>query len=304
MGTNTTNVNEASKTESLKILAEKIVRSATEADERTLEAAILIREARKRIDSGEAGDIMTAATLLLAPLRQPADSGPIKSQPESPDGLNVPNQDVVGLNDGAPDRANPQVERLLLPPETPLPPQTESVEAEAITEPEALAQAKERILARIWWLYADLKTYRENPSRRRRRELHRRFDNIFTTRTDFATLARPLAGPPLETAPGPAEKLLPEAESPLVSAPQRAAAPEPPPAPAAPAAAPLPEPPAALFAATPAATPAPPAASLPAPSETPAPQVAALPPATAPAGPYVARSYGTARIVCESPGGA
>ncbi len=164
-----------------------------------------------------------------------ADSGPIKSQPESPDGLNVPSRDVAGLNDRAPDPANPQVERLLPPPETPLPPQTESVEAEAITEPEALA----------------------------------------------------LAGPPLETAPGPAEKLPPEAESPLASAPQIAAAPEPPPAPAAPAAAPLPEPPAAPFAATPAATPAPPAASLPAPSETPAPQVAALPPATAPAGPYV-----------------
>ncbi len=153
-----------------------------------------------------------------------ADSGPIKSQPESPDGLNVPNQDVAGLNDGAPDRANPQVERLLPPPETPLPPQTESVEAEAITEPEALAPA----------------------------------------------------GPPPETAPGPAEKMLPEAESPLASAPQIAAALELPPAPAAHAA----------------ATPAPPAASLPAPSETPAPQVAApqvatLPPATAPAGPYV-----------------
>jgi len=70
-----------------------------------------------------------------------ADSGPIKSQPESPDGLNVPNQDVAGLNDGAPDPANPQVERLLPPPETPLPPQTESVEAEAITDPEALAPA-------------------------------------------------------------------------------------------------------------------------------------------------------------------
>ncbi len=54
----------------------------------------------------------------------------------------------------------------------------------------------------------------------------------------------------------------PEAESPLASAPQIAAA-------------------------TPAATPAPPAASLPAPRETPARQVAALPPATAPAGPYV-----------------
>ncbi len=119
-----------------------------------------------------------------------ADSGPIKSQPESADRLNAPNQDVAGLNDGAPDPANPQVERLLPPP------QTESVEAEAITEPEALA----------------------------------------------------LAGPPLETAPGPAEKLSPEAESPLASAPQIAAAPEPPPALAAPAAAPLPEPLAAPFA--------------------------------------------------------
>ncbi len=139
-----------------------------------------------------------------------ADSGPIKSQPESPGGLNVPNQDVAVLTDGAPDPANPQVERLLPPPETPPPPQTERMEAEAITEPEALAPA----------------------------------------------------GPPLETAPGPAEKMPPEAESPLASAPQIAAA-------------------------TPAATPAPPAASLSAPSETPAPQVAALPPATAPAGPYV-----------------
>ncbi len=162
-----------------------------------------------------------------------ADSGPIKSRPESLGGPNVPNQDVAVLNDGAPDPTNPQVQLLLPPPETPLPPQTESAEAEAITEPEALA----------------------------------------------------LAGPPLETAPGPAEKLPPEAESPLASAPQIAAAPELPPAPAASAAAPLPEPPAAPFAATPAATPAPPAASLPAPSETPAPQVAASPPATAPAGP-------------------
>ncbi len=57
MGTNTANVNEASKTESLKILADKIVRCATEADERTLEAAKLICEARKRVEAGEAGDI-------------------------------------------------------------------------------------------------------------------------------------------------------------------------------------------------------------------------------------------------------
>ncbi len=55
------------------------------------------------------------------------------------------------------------------------------------------AQAKERIRARIWWFYADLKAYRERPTRRRRRELIRRFDGIFTTRTDFATLDRLLA---------------------------------------------------------------------------------------------------------------
>ncbi len=70
-----------------------------------------------------------------------ADSGPIKPRPESPGGLNVPNQDVAVLNDGASDPANPQVERLLPPPKTPLPPQTESAEAEVITEPEAMALA-------------------------------------------------------------------------------------------------------------------------------------------------------------------
>ncbi len=55
------------------------------------------------------------------------------------------------------------------------------------------AEAKERIRTRIWWFYADLKTYRERPSRRRRGELIRRFDDIFTTRTGFATLDRLLA---------------------------------------------------------------------------------------------------------------
>ncbi len=49
---------------------------------------------------------------------------------------------------------------------------------------------KERIRTRIWWLYADLKAYRENPSPRRRGELRRRFDAIFTTRTGFVTLDR------------------------------------------------------------------------------------------------------------------
>ncbi|MHC4917581.1 MAG: IS66 family transposase, partial [Planctomycetota bacterium] len=54
-------------------------------------------------------------------------------------------------------------------------------------------QAKERIRRRIWWLYADLKAYRQRPSRRRRGELSRRFDQIFTSRTGFATLDRLLA---------------------------------------------------------------------------------------------------------------
>ena len=48
-----------------------------------------------------------------------ADSEPIKSRPESPGGLEVPNQDTLVLNEVVPDPAKPQVERLLPPPETP-----------------------------------------------------------------------------------------------------------------------------------------------------------------------------------------
>jgi hypothetical protein len=43
--------------EPLEALAERIVSYAKEADEKTLEAAMLIREARKRVDAGEAGDV-------------------------------------------------------------------------------------------------------------------------------------------------------------------------------------------------------------------------------------------------------
>lgn len=49
--------NETSKPEALEVLAEKITRYATEADEKTLEAAKLVVEARKRVEAGEAGDI-------------------------------------------------------------------------------------------------------------------------------------------------------------------------------------------------------------------------------------------------------
>ncbi len=53
--------------------------------------------------------------------------------------------------------------------------------------------AKERIRARIWWLYADLKAWRKDPSPARRHALGARFDAIFTTCTGFATLDRLLA---------------------------------------------------------------------------------------------------------------
>ncbi len=50
-----------------------------------------------------------------------AEAGPSKIRPESPGGLEVPYQETLALNDVQPDPAKPQVERLLPPPETPLP---------------------------------------------------------------------------------------------------------------------------------------------------------------------------------------
>ncbi len=44
----------------------------------------------------------------------------------------------------------------------------------------AHVQAKERIRARIWRLYKDLKAYRQAPTQRRARHLERRFDAIFS----------------------------------------------------------------------------------------------------------------------------
>jgi cell division septum initiation protein DivIVA len=58
---------------------------------------------------------------------------------------------------------------------------------------EAHVQAKERIRARIWRLYKDLKDYRQAPSPRRAAGLGRRFDAIFSTETGFVTLDRLLA---------------------------------------------------------------------------------------------------------------
>ena len=54
-------------------------------------------------------------------------------------------------------------------------------------------RAKERIQARIWRLYRDLKAYCRDPTPAAARALRRRFDRLFTTRTGFATLDRLLA---------------------------------------------------------------------------------------------------------------
>jgi hypothetical protein len=45
----------------------------------------------------------------------------------------------------------------------------------------------------VWWLYADLKAYKRNPSRKRAAQLSARFERIFKRNTGFATLDRLLA---------------------------------------------------------------------------------------------------------------
>jgi hypothetical protein len=59
---------------------------------------------------------------------------------------------------------------------------------EAFTDPQRAAQ--QRIRARLWWFYRDLKAYCRDPSRRRRAELRARFDRIFRQRTGFVMLDR------------------------------------------------------------------------------------------------------------------
>ncbi len=58
---------------------------------------------------------------------------------------------------------------------------------------EAQRAALERIRARVWWFYGDLKTYGRDPSPAGKRALSRRFDRIFKARTAFVTLDRLLA---------------------------------------------------------------------------------------------------------------
>jgi Transposase IS66 family len=51
-------------------------------------------------------------------------------------------------------------------------------------------RAKALIQNRIWWLYKDIKTWRLDPTAPRAKELARRFDSIFATKTGFLTLDR------------------------------------------------------------------------------------------------------------------
>lgn len=57
----------------------------------------------------------------------------------------------------------------------------------------AQSRAQQRVRARIWWLYADLKAYRRDPAPHRKKQLRRRFDRLFGQRTGFVTLDRLLA---------------------------------------------------------------------------------------------------------------
>jgi hypothetical protein len=50
----------------------------------------------------------------------------------------------------------------------------------------------ELIRSLIWWLYRDLKTYKDDPDPKRARMLRARFDRIFTKKTGFVLLDRQL----------------------------------------------------------------------------------------------------------------
>lgn len=69
-----------------------------------------------------------------------AEGGPAKVKPEDPGGLAVPYQDQMVLNQDAGSPETPQVERLLPPPETPMPVPAE--EEMAAIEPQAAPQGE------------------------------------------------------------------------------------------------------------------------------------------------------------------
>ena len=58
---------------------------------------------------------------------------------------------------------------------------------------ESQRREKERIRARLWRLYGDLKAYREKPTPKQRTQLQRRFEALFSSKTGFAALDRLLA---------------------------------------------------------------------------------------------------------------
>jgi hypothetical protein len=55
---------------------------------------------------------------------------------------------------------------------------------------QAQRDAQQFMRGLIWWFYADLKAYKQDPTPRRASELRTRFDRIFRRRTGFATLDR------------------------------------------------------------------------------------------------------------------
>jgi hypothetical protein len=55
---------------------------------------------------------------------------------------------------------------------------------------EAQRDAQQFMRGLIWWFYADLKAYKQDPTPRRASELRTRFDRIFRRSTGFATLDR------------------------------------------------------------------------------------------------------------------
>jgi cytoskeletal protein RodZ len=75
-----------------------------------------------------------------------ADSSPTRVRPDSPGGLNVPNQDALVLNDpgGTPNRASGGVEKLLPPPEAPLPRPAPSPAPAASNPPPPIAASPTR----------------------------------------------------------------------------------------------------------------------------------------------------------------
>ena len=171
-----------------------------------------------------------------------ADTTPIKSRPESPGGIEVPNRDVAVLNDVVPDPEKPQAERLLPPPEAPQmaptgAPQAEAPQVEPVTKVEEL-------------LGPPLQTAAGPPSQ-------------MPVAEEAPLPAAPPAGPPAVPQVGPQVA----AASPPEAAPERVL-PEPV----------LPEPRAeTLLAPEPPAPPRAPVAAPSAPAREPAPQVAALP---------------------------